>query len=156
MGVMKRGCIICGVRIRRSAGEHRTRRTLANRRLRQHWPPDTMPRRCCEFVDSRLRRSPPGHLAIYTKAPFSFFPYMVPTMLIVSSTQWEKAGRNWSEFGKSPAGTGPFKITRVVSGQYVEVSRYEGYWDNHRIPKLAKVVLIPMPVATTRLAALRS
>src|SRR5215831_625201 len=56
------------------------------------------------------------HLAIYTKAPFSFFPYMVPTMLMVSLTQWEK----------------------------------------DRIPKLAKMVLIPMPEATTRLAALRS
>ena len=31
----------------------------ANRRLRRHWRPDAMPRRCCEFVDSRLRRSPP-------------------------------------------------------------------------------------------------
>ena len=51
--------IICCVRIRRSAGEHRTRLTSANRRLRGHWPPDAMPRRCCEFVDSRLRRSPP-------------------------------------------------------------------------------------------------
>src|SRR5437762_9785680 len=51
--------IICGVRIRRSAGEHRTRLTSANQRLRRHWPPDAMPSRCCEFVDSRLRRSPP-------------------------------------------------------------------------------------------------
>src|SRR6476620_1228316 len=51
--------IICDVRIRRSAGEHRTRLTSANRRLRRYWPPDAMPRRCCEFVDSRLRRSPP-------------------------------------------------------------------------------------------------
>src|SRR6476469_4659555 len=51
--------IICDVRIRRSAGEHRTRLTLANRRLPRHWPPDAMPRRCREFVDSRLRRSPP-------------------------------------------------------------------------------------------------
>jgi transposase InsO family protein len=33
-----------------SAGEHRTRRTLANRRRRRRWPPDTMPRRCREFV----------------------------------------------------------------------------------------------------------
>jgi hypothetical protein len=33
--------------------------TSANRRLRRHWPPDAMPRRCREFVDSRLRRSPP-------------------------------------------------------------------------------------------------
>jgi hypothetical protein len=51
--------IICSVRIRRSGGEHRTRLISANRRLRRHGPPDTMPRRCCEFVDSRLRRSPP-------------------------------------------------------------------------------------------------
>ena len=93
---------------------------------------------------------------IYTKALFCFFLYLVPTIFIVSPAQWERAGRSWSEFGKSPAGTGPFKITRVVSGQYVEMSRYEGYWDNHRIPKLAKMVLIPMPEATTRLAALRS
>src|SRR6266487_1390124 len=27
--------------------------------LQRHRPRDTMPRRCCEFVDSRLRRSPP-------------------------------------------------------------------------------------------------
>src|SRR5256885_16403989 len=51
--------IICDVRIRRSAGEHRTRLTSANRPRRRHWPPDAMARRCREFVDSRLRRSPP-------------------------------------------------------------------------------------------------
>ncbi len=49
-----------GVRIRRSAGEHRTRLISANRRRRRHWPPDAMPSRCREFVDSRLRRSPPA------------------------------------------------------------------------------------------------
>src|SRR5580700_699982 len=59
MGVISSLCIICDVRIRRSAGEHRTRLTSANRRLRRHWPPDAMLRRCREFVDSRLRRSPP-------------------------------------------------------------------------------------------------
>jgi peptide/nickel transport system substrate-binding protein len=36
------------------------------------------------------------------------------------------------------------------------MGRNEGYWDENRIPKLAKLVLIPMPEATTRLAALRS
>src|SRR6201998_4310503 len=51
--------IICDVRIRRAAGEHRTRLTSANRQRRRHWPPDAMARRCREFVDSRLRRSPP-------------------------------------------------------------------------------------------------
>jgi len=95
-------------------------------------------------------------IAIYTKSPFSFFPYMIPTMLMVSPTQWEKVGRSWTEFAKGPSGTGPFRITKVVSGQSVEMSRNEGYWDTTRIPKLAKLVLTPMPEATTRLAALRS
>ena len=39
--------IICDVRIRRSAGEHRTRLTSANRPLRRHWPPGDLPGRCC-------------------------------------------------------------------------------------------------------------
>src|ERR1700747_2619832 len=51
--------IICGVRIRRSAGEHRTRLTSRNRQRRRHWPPDPTAKGCREFVDSRLRRSPP-------------------------------------------------------------------------------------------------
>src|SRR5947209_11183792 len=51
--------IICGGRIRRSAGEHRTKLISANQWRRRRWPPDVMPSRCCEFVDSRLRRSPP-------------------------------------------------------------------------------------------------
>src|SRR5947207_3598480 len=51
--------IICGGGIRRSAGEPRTRLTSANQWRRRRWPPDAMPSRCCEFVDSRLRRSPP-------------------------------------------------------------------------------------------------
>jgi ABC-type transport system substrate-binding protein len=36
------------------------------------------------------------------------------------------------------------------------MSRNEGYWDKVRIPKLAKMILIPMPEATTRLATLRA
>src|SRR6201987_3737933 len=95
-------------------------------------------------------------IAIYTKSPFSFFPYMVPTMLMVSPTQWEKTGRSWTEFAKAPSGTGPFRITKVVQGQSVEMSRNESYWDKDRIPKLTKLIVIPMPEATTRLAALRS
>ena len=59
MGVISSLYIICGGRIRRSAGEHRMRLTSANRWQRRHWPPDAMLRWCCEFVDSRLRRSPP-------------------------------------------------------------------------------------------------
>src|SRR5260370_33728399 len=36
------------------------------------------------------------------------------------------------------------------------MTRNEAYWDKTRIPKLQKLVVTPMPEATTRLAALRS
>jgi ABC-type transport system substrate-binding protein len=97
-----------------------------------------------------------GTIAITTKYPFGFFPYLVTRILVVSPTQWEKVGRSWQEFAKKPVGSGPFKISRVVPGQYVEMVRNEDYWDKGRIPKLEKMVVSPMPEATTRLAALRS
>ncbi len=95
-------------------------------------------------------------IAITTKMPFSFFPWMLPRILIASPTQWEKVGKSWGEFAKAPSGTGPFKITRVVAAQQVEMERNDAYWDKKRIPKVQKLVLRPMAEATTRLAALRS
>jgi ABC-type transport system substrate-binding protein len=95
-------------------------------------------------------------ITITTKFPFSFLPYLLTRVLIASPTQWEKLGGSWQAFAKAPSGTGPFKITKVVPGQYCEMSRNEEYWDKTRIPKLEKLVVYPMPEATTRLAALRS
>jgi peptide/nickel transport system substrate-binding protein len=97
-----------------------------------------------------------GKIAIYTKVPFSFFHYLLTVFLIVSPRQWEKMGRSWTGFAKEPIGTGPFKITRVVPGQYAEMTRNENYWNKARIPKLERLIVYPMPEPTTRLAALRS
>jgi peptide/nickel transport system substrate-binding protein len=95
-------------------------------------------------------------IAITTKYPFSFLPYLLTRILIASPTVWESSGKSWVNFAKNPSGTGPFKITRVIPGQYVEMTRNDAYWDKSRIPKLDKLVVYPMPEATTRLAALRS
>jgi len=95
-------------------------------------------------------------IAITTKYPFSFLPWLLTRVLMVSPTQYEAVGKSWAEFGKKPVGTGPFKITRVVPGQYIEMVRNEDYWDKTRIPKLEKLVVMPMAEATTRIAALRS
>ena len=95
-------------------------------------------------------------VVLTTKYPFSFLPYLLTRILIVSPTQWDAVGKNWAEFQKKPSGTGPFKITKVVPGQYAEMSRNEDYWDRTRIPKLDKMVVYPMPESTTRVAALRS
>ncbi len=91
-----------------------------------------------------------------TKYPFSFLPYLLTRVLMVSPAQYEAVGKSWPAFQKNPSGTGPFKITRVVPGQYCEMARNEAYWDKTRIPKLEKLVVYPMPEATTRVAALRS
>jgi peptide/nickel transport system substrate-binding protein len=95
-------------------------------------------------------------IVLTTQYPFSFLPYLLTRILIVSPTQWDKAGKKWPAFAMQPAGTGPFRITKVVLGQYAEMSRNEDYWDKTRIPKLDKMVVYPMPEATTRVAALRS
>jgi peptide/nickel transport system substrate-binding protein len=92
---------------------------------------------------------------ISTTRPISYFPYVVVYTLIASPAQFEKTG-SWAEFAKAPAGTGPFKITDVKSRISVELSRNAAYWDKSKIAKLDKIVLFPMPEATTRLAALRS
>ncbi|HEX3989656.1 MAG TPA: ABC transporter substrate-binding protein [Acetobacteraceae bacterium] len=95
-------------------------------------------------------------IVMTTKYPFSFLPWVLIRVFIVSPTQWEVTGKNWAEFAKKPMGTGPFKIVRVVPGQYVEMDRNADYWDKARIPKLEKLFVYPMPEATTRVAALRS
>jgi ABC-type transport system substrate-binding protein len=95
-------------------------------------------------------------IALYTKIPFSFFPYMLTYNLMASPRQWEKMGRTWAGFAKAPSGTGPFKIARVVPGQFVEMVRNENYWNKDRIPRVERLIVYPMSESTTRLAALRS
>jgi ABC-type transport system substrate-binding protein len=77
-------------------------------------------------------------------------------MLYSSPTQWEKVGKDWAEFAKAPAGTGPFKITNFKPRISVTLEKFPTYWDSSRIATLDTIILNPMPEATTRLAALRS
>jgi peptide/nickel transport system substrate-binding protein len=91
-----------------------------------------------------------------TTRPSSFVPYQVIYIFYVSPTQWEKVGRDWRALANSPAGTGPFKLGKLVPRERAELEPNRDYWDQKRVPKADKVVLLPMPEATTRLAALRS
>jgi len=95
-------------------------------------------------------------VAITTKYPASYFPYVIPYFLIASPAQYEATGSDWTAFAREPSGTGPFKVTKVTPRISVEISRNDAYWNADRIPKLDKIVLFPMAEATTRLAALRS
>jgi peptide/nickel transport system substrate-binding protein len=96
-------------------------------------------------------------VAITTKTPASYFPYMVVYLLFTSPTSFEQAGKDWTKVATLPAaGTGPFKIVKVVPRQSVELARWDGYWDAAKKAKVDSVVLLPIPEATARLAALRA
>jgi ABC-type transport system substrate-binding protein len=93
---------------------------------------------------------------ILTKAPDAFLPYQIGWVMMSSPAQWEKAGRDWNEFAKTPSGTGPWKLSAFVPGTRAELVPNAAYWDSKRIPKLDKMVLLPLPEASSRTAALRS
>src|SRR5471030_2725190 len=86
----------------------------------------------------------------------SFFQWMVPYLLFASPTAFEKGGKDWGKVQLAPAGTGPFQITSVLQRQSVTLVKNKDYWDPKRMPKVDKVILLPIPEANTRLAALRA
>lgn len=96
-------------------------------------------------------------IGMRTNRVASYFPYMVVYLLMTSPQSFEQAGRDWARVAAlPPAGTGPFRLSRFVPRTSAELTRNDGYWDRARVPRLDRVVLLPMPEATTRLAALRS
>jgi ABC-type transport system substrate-binding protein len=91
-----------------------------------------------------------------TIRPSSFVPYQVCYVLFSSPTQWKKLGRDWGKVAMNPSGTGPFKLTKLVPRERAELEPFTEHWNKKRLPKADKVILLPMPEATTRLAALRT
>jgi peptide/nickel transport system substrate-binding protein len=96
-------------------------------------------------------------VAITTKEPASYFPYMAVYLLITSPSSFEKAGRDWGRVATlPPAGTGPFRLAKVLPREFAELNRFDGYWDQGRRAKLDTIRLLPIPDANSRLAALRA
>lgn len=95
-------------------------------------------------------------IAIHTNTVVSVFPYNLPFLLMMSPCAMTKAGNDYQAYAKAPAGTGPYKFDRMVPHERLELVKNPDYWDAKRIPKQDRVVLLPMPEASTRVAALLS
>jgi peptide/nickel transport system substrate-binding protein len=93
---------------------------------------------------------------ITTKTPDATLPYQLAWIMMSSPAQWEKLGKSWDAFAKTPSGTGPWKLTAFVPRERAELSPNAEYWDKARVPKLEKMVLLPLPEPNARVAALRS
>jgi peptide/nickel transport system substrate-binding protein len=95
-------------------------------------------------------------VALYTKAPDSMLPYEIAGYFQISNCLVTKLNNDYTAYANAPSGTGPYKFSKVVPHERLELVKNTDYWDKARIPKHDRLVLIPMPEASTRAAALLS
>ncbi len=96
----------------------------------------------------------PVTVEIVTKQPDANLPYELVNILMSSPARWEAMGRDWTKVAMQPSGTGPWAVDKVVPRERVEFVRNAAYWDKQRVPKCDRMVILPMPDAVTRVAAL--
>lgn len=101
-------------------------------------------------------------VALITSEPDSLLPINLTNLFMASPTHWEALRRNhpsaeatWNAFAANPSGTGPFRLTRLVPRERAELARFDGYWGDPK-PRAERLVLIPIPEASARTAALLS
>lgn len=90
-------------------------------------------------------------ISITTKDPYGYLTTDMALLAFPSPTAIKELGKS---FGSHPVGTGPFKLTELVPGVSMTMVPNESYWGD--VPKVSKVILLPMPDPTARAAALRS
>lgn len=99
----------------------------------------------------------PLTVEITTKTPDATLPYQLSWILMSSPANWEAQGKNWDVVAQKPSGTGPWKLeSGFTPRERAELTPNKTYWDPARVPKLDKLILIPLPEPNTRVAALRS
>lgn len=93
---------------------------------------------------------------IRTKKPDSVLPYNLANIYYSSPKRWEEVGKDWTKFAQKPSGTGPWMLTSFTPRERAELVKNPNYWDPARVPKSDRLILLPMPDANTRVAALLS
>jgi ABC-type transport system substrate-binding protein len=104
-----------------------------------------------------------------TSEPDSFLPLNLTNLFMASPAHWQKkfeaaqgatpadkAKAAWTAFASDASGSGPFRMTRFVPRERLELAANKDYWDAKRRPKVDRVVMLPMPEANARTAALLS
>jgi ABC-type transport system substrate-binding protein len=93
-------------------------------------------------------------VAIDTNFVESLFPYTLSYVMMISPCRAKALNYDWAQYALHPSGTGPYRFDRLVPHQRLEFLPNKDYWDNKRIPQQDRLVLVPMPEASTRTAAL--
>ena len=66
-------------------------------------------------------------LEITTKEPDAFLPYQVSWIMMSSPAHWEKLGKNWEAYAKTPSGTGPWKMVSWTPRERAEMVPNKAY-----------------------------
>lgn len=93
-------------------------------------------------------------IAMVNKRPDSLFPLQTSFIFMISECAFDAAGRDFSKYALAPSGTGPYRFDSLAPRERLELVANAEYWDEARVPRHDRLVLIPMPEATTRAAAL--
>jgi len=104
-----------------------------------------------------------------TAAPDALLPINLTNLYMASPAQWkklydaasatdpkERAKQAWDAFSRNASGTGPWKMDKFVPRERLEVVKNDAYWNPARKPKVDRLVMLPMPEANARTAALLS
>jgi peptide/nickel transport system substrate-binding protein len=106
-----------------------------------------------------------------TSEPDSFLPINLSNLFMASPAHWdnklkavpasvvdpaERAKQAWAAFAADASGSGPFKMAKFSPRERLELAANKTYWDAKRVPKIDRVVMLPMPEANSRTAALLS
>ena len=94
------------------------------------------------------------HVAVTTKLVDAMFPYDMAYVPMISRCRAEALKLDWAAYTNAPSGTGPYLFDRMVPHERMEFVPNKAYWDPKRIPKQDRLVILPMPEASTRTAAL--
>ena len=106
-----------------------------------------------------------------TAQPDSLLPINLTNLYFASPAHWkklygavpasvadpkERAKQAWDAFSRNASGTGPWKMAGFVPRERLELVKNDAYWDAARRPKVDRLLLLPMPEANARTAALLS
>jgi peptide/nickel transport system substrate-binding protein len=95
-------------------------------------------------------------VAITTKQVESLFPYSMSYVLMISPCRAKALNYDWNAYAEHPSGTGPYVFDHMVAHERLELVPNKNYWDPKRVPQQDRLILLPMPEAATRVAALLS
>lgn len=106
---------------------------------------------------------------LVTREPDSFLPINLTNLFMASPAKWQsfydkaegadakaKSQAAWASFARDASGTGPWKMSNFTPRERLELVKNDNYWDKARVPKVDRMLLLPMPEANARTAALLS